>query len=59
MTPEQEKGINELYEKLKQDPLFDLRVEYGRFLIRHINSLSPEERKRYDELTEILTKPQP
>lgn len=42
--------------KLKQDPQWELQQEFGRMLMRHIDSFTPEERKRYDELKEILTK---
>ena len=41
--------------KLKaKDSLFDLKVEFGRLLMIHINDFTPEQRKRYDELKEIL-----
>jgi hypothetical protein len=43
-----------LLNKLKQDPNFELMQEYGRLLMKHINSFTPEERKRYDELGELL-----
>lgn len=43
-----------LINKFKQDPQWELKQEYGRMLMRHINSFTPEERKRYDELGEIL-----
>jgi hypothetical protein len=51
-----DEAANKLLNKLKQDPNFDLMQEYGKLLMRHIDSYSPEERKRYDELTVILTK---
>jgi hypothetical protein len=50
-----QEGLDRLYDRLKQDPLFDLRVEFGKFLMRHIDSFTPAERKRYDELSELLT----
>lgn len=43
-----------LLNKLKQDPNFELMQEYGKLLMRHINSFTPEEKKRYDELGELL-----
>jgi hypothetical protein len=43
-----------LLNKLKQDPNFELMQEYGRLLMKHINSFTPEERKRYNELGELL-----
>jgi hypothetical protein len=43
-----------LLDKLKKDPLFDKKQEFGRFLLRPLDSLSPEERKRYDELKKEL-----
>ena len=58
MSEEQkfEAAAEKLLNKLKQDPQFDLMQEYGQLLMRHIDSYTPEERKRYDELTAILTK---
>jgi hypothetical protein len=50
-----EKEIQELYDRIKNsDPDFDLRVEYGTLLMKHINDFTPEERKRYDELTKYF-----
>lgn len=55
--PWKEEEAEELLNKLKKDnPLFELQIEYGKMLMRHIDSFTPEERRRYDELTEILTK---
>lgn len=51
-----EAAAQKLLSRLKQDPQFDLMQEYGKLLMRHIDSFTPEERNRYDELTEILTK---
>lgn len=53
-TPEQEKAADKLLERLRQEPLAKEREEFGRMLLRHINDLSPEERKRYHELEQIL-----
>ena len=54
-TPEQIEGYcQKLIAKLKQDPEYELMQEYGRLLMKHIDSFTPEERKRYDELTIIL-----
>lgn len=50
-----EEHLNKMLERLKaKDPVFDLRIEFGTMLMRHIDDLSPIERKRYDELKEIL-----
>lgn len=51
---EQQDYFSKLLIKLKKDPLFEQRQELGKFLIRHIDDLSPAERKRYDELLIIL-----
>ena len=57
LDDERVKKIEELIEKYKQeDPLYDLRIEFGRFLLRNINDLSPEEYKRYLELDELLSR---
>lgn len=57
VNDERVKQIEELIEKYKQeDPLYDLRIEFGRFLLRNINDLSPEEYKRYLELDELLSR---
>lgn len=50
-------SVEEFIEKLKKnDPLWDLKQEYGRMLFKHIDDFTAEERKRYDELTTLLTK---
>lgn len=41
--------------KLKQDPNYELRQEFGHFLMRHIDTFSPEELKRYNELKKMFT----
>ena len=53
-TPENENAAIRLLERLRAQPLAKEREEFGRFLMRHIDSLSVTERKRYDELLEIL-----
>lgn len=45
---------NSMMEKIKQDSQWELQMEFGRLLMRHIDSFTPEERKRYDELGAIL-----
>lgn len=52
---EKEAGMQRLLDKFKQDPQYELKQEFGRMLMRHINSFTPEERKRYDELKTILS----
>lgn len=46
--------MQKLLDRLKQDPQFEMHQELGKMLFRHINSFTPEERKRYDELIELL-----
>lgn len=57
-TPNQiEDYCQNLIKKLEnENPDFELNVEYGKMLMRHIDSFTPDERKRYDELTSILSK---
>ena len=49
--------LEKLLNKFKQDPQYELKQEFGKLLMKHINSLTPEERKRYDELKKILKEP--
>jgi len=57
LDDERVKKIEELIEKYKQsDPLYDLRIEFGKLLMRNINDLSPKEYKRYLELDELLSR---
>lgn len=51
-----EAAANKLLNRLKREPNFELHQELGRLLMRHIDDLSVDERKRYDELIEILKK---
>jgi hypothetical protein len=53
-----EESLEKLLEKFKQDPQYDLKQEFGKLLMRHIDSFTPAERERYEELQKILmTKP--
>ena len=58
MTKAEEKRLTDYYDnllnKFKQDPLFEQKRELGSFLMRHIDDLSEQERRRYDELVELL-----
>lgn len=50
-TPEEmEAYFDKLLNKLKQDPLYNQRQELGNMLMRHIDSFTPAEKIRYDEL---------
>lgn len=53
-TEPTEEDFKRVLNKLKQDPKYDLHQELGQFLFRHIDDLSPDERKRYDELLILL-----
>ena len=54
-SPEEiEAGLNKILDRLKQDPLFELKKEYGTLLMKHIDDLTPTERARYNELHDIL-----
>lgn len=48
------KYMDKLLERLKKDPLYELRKEFGQLLMRHIGTFSKNELKRYEELKEIL-----
>lgn len=48
-----------LLSKFKQSPNFDLEVEFGRLLIKPIESLTKEEHIRYNELDAMLNSPAP
>lgn len=54
-TEDQENRAQKLLAKLRAEPLAKEREEFGRMLMRHIDSFSPEERKRYEELKKILS----
>ena len=55
-TPKQiEDYCQTLIAKLKKEPNWELQQEFGRMLMRHIDSFTPDERKRYDELKSILS----
>lgn len=50
-----ENALKQTLERLKaKDPVFEQRIEFGKMLMRHIDDLTPAERKRYDELKEFL-----
>lgn len=55
LNQEKEKAMEKLLARLRKEPLAKERQEFGKFLFRHIDDLSEGERKRYDELKEILT----
>jgi len=53
-----ENYCQKLMSKLKQaTPDWELRQEFGQMLMRHIDSFTPQERARYDELKRLLTPP--
>ena len=51
---ELEQYMQSLIQKFKKDPKWELRQEFGRMLMRHIDSFTKEERIRYEELKELL-----
>lgn len=56
-TPEEINDyLNKLIAKLKQRPQWELEQELGRMLMRHIDTFTPEELKRYNELQDLLSK---
>jgi hypothetical protein len=58
MKKHTDEKIEACYQKLlnrfKQDPLFELRQEFGMMLFKHIDDFTPQELKRYNELKELL-----
>lgn len=58
MTPTSkqiEDYCQKLISKLKKDPKWELQQEFGKMLMRHINSFTKEERIRYKELKRLLS----
>jgi len=54
-TPEQmEDYYQKLITKFKKDPQYELQQEFGRMLLRHIDSFTDQERIRYEELKRLL-----
>lgn len=53
-TPEKELEAEKLLIKLMNEPLAKERQEFGELLMRHTDSYTNEERKRYEELSLIL-----
>lgn len=54
-TPEQmEDYYQKLITKFKKDPQYELQQEFGRMLLRHIDSFTDQERIRYEELKSLL-----
>jgi hypothetical protein len=53
---EMEAYFENLLNKFKQDPQYELKQEFGQMLMKHIDNLSPAELVRYNELKEILKK---
>jgi flagellar biogenesis protein FliO len=51
---EMEQYMQKLIEKFKQDPKWELQQDFGRMLMRHIDSFTNEERVRYEQLKELL-----
>jgi len=51
--------LDGLLSKFKQDPDFEKRQELGKFLLRHIDDLTKEERARYDQLVAELSQTTP
>jgi hypothetical protein len=49
-----EAACEKLLAKFKEDPQYELKLEFGMLLMKHINDFTPAERKRYDELKQIL-----
>ena len=57
-TPEKEAAAEKLLARLMKEPLAEERQEFGMMLMKHIDSFTPKERERYEELKAILHKGQ-
>jgi hypothetical protein len=53
-TSDQKNAADRLLARLRAEPLAKEREEFGRMLMRHVDSFTPDEMKRYNELKEIL-----
>lgn len=51
---QKEEYCDKLLTRFKQDPQYDLKLEFGRMLMRDITTYSHQEMLRYDELKELL-----
>jgi len=56
LTEKEKSSMENLLDRLRAEPLSKEREEFGGMLTRHIDSFTHEERKRYEELKEILKK---
>ncbi len=54
MENKKEQYLSDLLTKLRSEPFAAEREELGQMLFRHVDSYSPKEKNRYDELKEIL-----
>ena len=54
-TPAQiEAYCQKLITELKQDPKWELKQEFGRMLLTHIDDFTDQERERYIELQRLI-----
>ena len=51
---ELEAYCEKILSKFKQDPLFELKQEFGMMLFKHIDDFTPQELEKYNELKELL-----
>lgn len=50
-----EKDFDNLLARLRsKNPLWREQEEFGKLLMKHIDSFTPEEKQRYDELHKVL-----
>ena len=54
MGSAKEQAMEKLLTRLRSEPLAKEREEFGKMLFKHIDSYTPKERKRYEELKTIL-----
>ncbi len=54
-TEPTEEDFKKLHDRLRaKDPHFDLRVEYGGFLLKHVNDITDDEKLRMLEIENII-----
>jgi len=49
-----DEGLKKTLAKFQEDPNYELMQEFGKLLMKDVDSLTPKEKKRYDELRNLL-----
>lgn len=51
---EMQEYFDKLLNKFKQDPQYELKQEFGKMLMKHIDDFDADELARYNELKQLL-----